>query len=64
MNLTLSPEIERRIAEQVKLGRFPTPEAVVGAAVAELTETAFDESLDEADIAALRADISKRFVKP
>jgi Arc/MetJ-type ribon-helix-helix transcriptional regulator len=53
MDLTLSPEIERRIAEQVRLGRFPAPEAVVEAAVAELTETAFDESLDQADIAAI-----------
>jgi Arc/MetJ-type ribon-helix-helix transcriptional regulator len=42
MNLTLSPEIERRIAEQIRLGRFPTPEAVVEAAVVELTETRLD----------------------
>jgi len=53
MNLALRPEIEQRIAEQVRLGRFPTPEAVVEAAVVELTETNLDESLDEADIAAI-----------
>jgi len=53
MNLTLSPEIERRIVEQVRMGRFPTPEAVVEAAVVELTETPIDESLGAADIAAI-----------
>jgi Arc/MetJ-type ribon-helix-helix transcriptional regulator len=82
MNLTLNPEIERRITEQVRLGRFPTPEAVVEAAVVELTEPDIDDSLDADDIAAineaeaqidrgegidlatLRAEMSKRFVKP
>jgi Arc/MetJ-type ribon-helix-helix transcriptional regulator len=53
MNLALTPEIERRIAEQVRLGRFPTAEAVVEAAVAELTEAGFDESLDAEDVAAI-----------
>ena len=81
MNLTLSPEIERRIVEQVRLGRFPTPDAVVEAAIIELTETPIDASLDAADVAALdeaeaqiergegidlatlRAEMSKRFIK-
>jgi len=53
MNLTLNPEIERRIAEQVRSGRFATPEAVVEAAVAELTEPSIDDSLDAEDIAAI-----------
>jgi len=35
------------------MGRFPTPEAVVEAAVVELTETPIDESLGAADIAAI-----------
>lgn len=81
MNLALSPEIEQRIATQVRSGRFPTPEAVVEAAVAEFTATGFDPSLDAEDIAAinaaeaqidrgegidlatLRAEMSKRFIK-
>jgi Arc/MetJ-type ribon-helix-helix transcriptional regulator len=53
MNLSLSREIEQRIAEQVRSGRFPTPEAVVEAAVSSLTEGAFDDSLDAGDIAAI-----------
>ncbi len=53
MNLTLSPEIEERIADQVRSGRYPTPEAVVEAAVAGLTEGAFDRSLDAEDVDAL-----------
>ena len=53
MNLTLSPEIERRIAEQIRMGRFPTPEAVVEAAVVELTETGIDSTLNSEDIAAI-----------
>jgi len=82
MNLALSPEIERWIAEQVRSGRFPTPEAVVEAALAELTEAGMNASLDTEDIAAineaeaeidrgegidlatLRAEMSKRFIKP
>jgi Arc/MetJ-type ribon-helix-helix transcriptional regulator len=53
MQLALNPEIERKIAEQVRLGLFPTPEAVVEAAVVELTERAMDDSVDESDIAAI-----------
>jgi Arc/MetJ-type ribon-helix-helix transcriptional regulator len=49
----LSPEIERRIAEQVRTGRFSTPEAVVEAAVVQLTEPGFDIALDAEDIAAI-----------
>jgi hypothetical protein len=70
------------IVERVRMGRFPTPEAVVEAAVVELTETPIDESLDAADIAAideaeaqidrgegidlaaLRDDMSTRFIRP
>ncbi len=81
MNLILSPKIEQKIAEQVRLGRFPTPEAVVESAVVEFTETPIDQSLEAADVAAineaeeqldrgegidlatLRADMSRRFIK-
>ncbi len=52
MNLTLSREIEERIADQVRSGRFPTPEAVVEAAVADLAEP-MDPTLDAEDLAAI-----------
>jgi hypothetical protein len=53
MKLSLSPQTEERIAEQVRLGRFPTPEAVVDAAVVELTERLLDDSINASDIAAI-----------
>ncbi|HEX4125648.1 MAG TPA: hypothetical protein VHY37_13045 [Tepidisphaeraceae bacterium] len=53
MKLALTQETQRRIAEQVRLGRFPTPEAVIEAAIVELTERAADEMMDAADIAAI-----------
>jgi Arc/MetJ-type ribon-helix-helix transcriptional regulator len=54
MTLTLNPEIERRIAEQVRLGRFSSAEAVVEAAVAELTDSLSQQSLDAEDIRAIQ----------
>jgi Arc/MetJ-type ribon-helix-helix transcriptional regulator len=53
MNVTLSPDIEQRIAEQVRSGRFPTPAAVIEAAVAGMNEGWFDSALDADDVAAL-----------
>jgi antitoxin ParD1/3/4 len=52
MNLSLRPEIQRFIDEQVKTGRYPTPEAVVEAAVADMRDIG-DEELDDATIAAI-----------
>jgi Arc/MetJ-type ribon-helix-helix transcriptional regulator len=52
MNLSLRPEIQRFIDEQVTAGRYPTPEALVEAAIADMR--AIDEAeLDEATIAAI-----------
>ena len=52
MHLSLRPEIQRFIEEQVMAGRFPSPEALVEAAVADMQYT--DESdLDDATIAAI-----------
>ena len=64
---SLRPEVQRFIDEQVKSGRFPTPEAVVEAAILDWqdlagfdlddeTAAAINEALD-----AFRAHISKRF---
>jgi Arc/MetJ-type ribon-helix-helix transcriptional regulator len=52
MNLSLRPEIERYIEHQVESGGFPTPEAVVEAAIAEWREAEVEE-LDEETIAAI-----------
>jgi Arc/MetJ-type ribon-helix-helix transcriptional regulator len=52
MNLSLRPDIQRFIDEQVKAGRFPTPEALVEAAVTDMRETD-DAELDDATIAAI-----------
>ena len=51
MNLALRPELERFIVEEVSAGRFPTPEAVVEAALAELQHGAAD--LDDDTLAAI-----------
>jgi Arc/MetJ-type ribon-helix-helix transcriptional regulator len=52
MNLSLRPEIQRFIDEQVKAGRFPTPEALIEAAVADMRDTD-DAELDDATVAAI-----------
>jgi Arc/MetJ-type ribon-helix-helix transcriptional regulator len=54
MVITLSGDLERRIAEQVKSGRFSSPEAVIEAAVVEFTETPFDDSLNAEDRVAIQ----------
>jgi len=53
MNVILSPDTEQRIAEQVRSGRFPTPEAAIEAAVAGLTDGLLDAALDANYVAAL-----------
>lgn len=50
MELALRPGTTRFIDEQVQSGRFPTPEAVVEAAIAEMQQ---DDGLDEETIAAI-----------
>lgn len=73
MILSLRPEIQRYIDDQVKSGRFPTPEAVIEHAIAEVfeiddeTAAAINEAEEQADrgegmdLDAFRAHISKRF---
>jgi Arc/MetJ-type ribon-helix-helix transcriptional regulator len=53
MNVTLSPEIERKVVEQINAGRFLTPEAVIEAAVTEFIDAGLDDSLDAEDLAAI-----------
>ena len=40
------PDLEEFVTEQVKIGHYPSPEAVIEAAVAELR----DASVDDADV--------------
>lgn len=50
--MTLRPDIQRFIEEQVRTGRFPTPASVVEAAIANMRDSeAMD--LDESTIAAI-----------
>lgn len=53
MVLTLRSDIQKFIDEQVKAGRFPTPEAVVEAAIAEFSDAMGGFQLSAADIAAI-----------
>ncbi len=52
MNLSLRPEIERIIDEEIRAGRFPTAEAVVEAAIQEMIG---EPELDEGTIASINA---------
>ena len=54
MTLTLRPELARFIDEQVKAGHYPTAEAVVEAALADMvTGQPPADALDEEDWAAI-----------
>ena len=52
MTLSLRPDVQQFIDEQVRAGRFPSPEAVVEAAIVELRQNGV-ESLDDDTIAAI-----------
>jgi Arc/MetJ-type ribon-helix-helix transcriptional regulator len=55
MVLSLRPEIQRFIDEQVKAGHFPSPEAVVEAAILELqVESADEEQIEAETLAAIK----------
>jgi Arc/MetJ-type ribon-helix-helix transcriptional regulator len=53
MQISLTkPDLARFVEDQVKTGHYPTPEAVVEAAIADLRD-ATDAGLDEKTIAAI-----------
>jgi Arc/MetJ-type ribon-helix-helix transcriptional regulator len=52
MNLTFRPDIQRFIDDQVKSGRFPTPEALIEAAVDDMRSNG-EADLDDETIAAI-----------
>jgi|KBSMisStaDraftv2_1062788.scaffolds.fasta_scaffold874695_1 putative addiction module CopG family antidote len=57
MTLSLPPEIQKFIDEQVQAGRFSSPEAVVAAAIAEMRQS--DDELDDDTIAAINEGLEQ-----
>jgi Arc/MetJ-type ribon-helix-helix transcriptional regulator len=57
MTLSLSRDIQQFIDEQVKAGHFPSPEAVVEAAIIEMRRA--DEELDDQTIAAINEGLEQ-----
>ena len=53
MTLTLRPEFEQFIDEQVKAGHYPTAEAVVDAAMVRFAESRYGQPLTAEDFAAI-----------
>lgn len=55
--MTLSRDVQQFIDEQVKAGHFPSPEAVVEAAIIEMRRA--DEELDDQAIAAINEGLEQ-----
>jgi putative addiction module CopG family antidote len=53
MDVTLKPELQRFVDEQVEAGRFTTPAEVLEAALLRLMRDPLDDELDAADVAAI-----------
>ena len=53
MTVTLRPELERFVDEQVKAGHYPTAAAVVEAALADMAIGQLADPLDDEDSAAI-----------
>jgi putative addiction module CopG family antidote len=61
MNVTLRPEVARFIEEQVRTGRFRSPDDAINAAVARLQaeEALLADEVDDADLAAIREGLEQ-----
>jgi putative addiction module CopG family antidote len=53
MTISLSPELKKYVEEQVRAGRFSTPEEVVEAGLARLMLDPAPDALDDEDLAAI-----------
>lgn len=53
MDVTLQPELQKFVEDQVKSGRFPSTAAVVEAGIARLMLDPDPDDLDAADLAAI-----------
>ena len=59
MELTLPPSLNAFVEEEVRSGRFSSPEQVIKAAVANLRiERELEEASDQSEIGELRAELS------
>ena len=59
MKLQLTPELERFIDQQVKAGRFASPDEVVEAGLARLMLDPEPEALDPAEVEEVRASLKE-----
>ena len=57
MTLSLPRDVQQFIDEQVKAGHFPSPEAVVEAAIIEMRRA--DEELDDQTVAAINEGLEQ-----
>jgi putative addiction module CopG family antidote len=53
MTISLSPELKKYVEEQVRAGRFRSPEEVVEAGLARLMLDPAPDALDDEDLAAI-----------
>jgi putative addiction module CopG family antidote len=53
MDVSLKPELQRFIDDQVKTGRFASPTEVLEAGLARLMLDPIDDTLDDEDLAAI-----------
>ena len=53
MTISLSPDLKKYVEEQVKAGRFASPQEVVEAGLARLMLDPVADSLDDEDVAAI-----------
>jgi len=53
MTISLSPELKKYVEEQVRAGRFASPEEVVEAGLARLMLDPLPDALDDEDLAAI-----------
>ena len=53
MTVSLSPELRKYVEEQVRAGRFASPEEVVEAGLARLMLDPLPDALDDDDLAAI-----------
>ena len=59
MTISLSPDLKKYVEEQVKAGRFASPEEVVEADLARLMLDPLPDEIDEDDVAAIEESESQ-----
>lgn len=61
MDIELKPDLARFIEEQVRTGKFDSPEAAINAAIARvrIEEELLSEEMDESDLAAIEEGLTQ-----